>query len=63
MKVKPIKGEVWRRNTGDRRPWLVASVVSRGGKVRARLVSIDDPKDVIRVDVSTMLRGYTRCQA
>lgn len=61
--MKPIKGEVWRRKTGDRKPWLVASVVSRGGTVRARLVAIDDPREVIKVDVRTMLRGYTRCRA
>ena len=63
MKARPVSGEVWRRKTGDRKPWLVASVVTRGGKVRARLVAIDDPREVIRVDVATMLRAYTRCRA
>lgn len=48
---------------GDRKPWLVASVVSRGGTERARLVAIDDPREVLKVDVATMLRGYTRCRA
>jgi hypothetical protein len=63
MKARPVNGEVWRRKVGDRKPWLVASVVSRGGTERARLVAIDDPREVLKVDVATMLRGYTRCRA
>ena len=63
MKARPVSGEVWRRKTGDSKPWLVASVVTRGGTVRARLVAIDDPHKVILVNVGTMLRWWTRCRA
>lgn len=61
--TKPIKGEVWRRKAGDRKPWLVAEIreASQGGMVR--LVAVDDPTDKLRITVNTMVRGYVRCRA